>query len=96
MAVWGAFRGVFLSSIGALLTGVAMLKGGMFTLRTARVGIAGSTLLVTYTICATFAPFTTPALMVVALPGGLMMMAWNVMVARRLLALANTPNVAAE
>ena len=80
----GAFMGFFLSSIGALLMGIAMLAGQVFGRVTAWVGIVGITLLIVYTIGSTFAVASPETMMAIALPGGLLAMAWNVLVARKL------------
>jgi hypothetical protein len=80
----GAFMGFFLSSIGTLLMGLAMLIGRVFSRVTAWVGIVGITLLIIYTIGSTFVPGAGAAMMAIALPGGVLMMAWNVMVAKKL------------
>jgi hypothetical protein len=84
----GAFMGFFLSSIGTLLMGLAMLKGRVFTRATSWLGIVGITLLIIYTIGSTFVPESGPefgaAMMAIALPGGVLMMVWNVMVAKKL------------
>jgi hypothetical protein len=84
----GAFMGFFLSSVGTLLMGFAMLKGRVFARVTAWVGIVGITLLVIYTIGSTFIPEVEAAMMAFALPGGVLMMAWNVLVARKLFQLS--------
>ena len=80
----GAFMGVFLSSIGALLMGLAMLTGRVFSRVTACLGIVGITVLIIYAFGSTFVPESRQAMMVIAISGGVLMMAWNVMVARRL------------
>lgn len=84
----GAFLGFFLSSIGTLLMGFAMLNGKVFNRVTAWVGIFGITLLTIYIIVSTFVPGSGEAMMVVAMPGGLLMLGWNVMVARKLFQLS--------
>ena len=80
----GTFMGFILSSIGTLLMGLAMLKGLAFTRATACVGIVGITLLIIYIIGSTFVPEAGTAMMAIALPGGVLMMVWNVMVAKKL------------
>ncbi|MCJ7737003.1 MAG: DUF4386 domain-containing protein [Anaerolineae bacterium] len=80
----GAFMGFFLSSIGTLLMGLAMLKGRVFTSGTSWVGMVGITLLIIYIIGSTFVPESGAAMMAIALPGGVLMMVWNVMVAKKL------------
>jgi hypothetical protein len=66
--------GFFLSSIGTLLMGLAMLAGRVFSRVTAWVGIVGITLLMVYTVGSTFLSEPGEAMMVVAMPGGLLMM----------------------
>lgn len=83
----GAFTGFFLSSIGTLLMTIAMFKGRIFERATAYTGMIGISLLLVYIIGSTFSPRPTGILMAVAMPGGLLMIAWNVMVARKLLQL---------
>ena len=80
----GAFMGFFLSSIGTLLFGLVMLVGRVFSRVTAWVGIVGIILLIIYTIGATFVPESGASMIVIALPGGVLMMVWNVMVAKKL------------
>ena len=66
----------------------AMLKGRVFSRATAYVGMVGIALLIVYIVGVTFLPTTGPLLMAIALPGGLLMIAWNVMVAARLFRLS--------
>lgn len=80
----GVFMGFFLSSLGTLLMGLAMLKGHVFARSTAWVGLVGITLLIIYIIGSTFMSAPSIAMMVIALPGGVLMMVWNAMVAREL------------
>lgn len=86
----GAFAGFFLSSVGTLLMALAMLEGKVFSRLAAWTGITGTSLLLVYVVGTTFALAPTGVLMVVAMPGGLMMIAWNIMVARKLFRLAAT------
>ena len=85
---FGAFAGFFLSEIGTLITALAMLLGGVFTRRTAWLGIVGAASLTVYSVAMTFVPGAERAVMALAAPGGLMMIAWNLLVARRLWQLA--------
>jgi hypothetical protein len=80
----GAFAGFFLRSIGSLLMGVTMLKGRVFTRVTAWVGIVGMALLGVYVIGSTFVPGSEAVMMALAMPGGILMIAWNIMVAKKL------------
>ena len=47
----------------------------------------GISLLMAYTIVFTFVPEPGAAMMVLAMPGGLLMLVWNVLIARKLLQL---------
>lgn len=80
----GVFMGFFLSSLGTLLMGLAMLKGDVFARSTAWVGLVGITLLMVYIIGSTFISDPGVTMMAIALPGGVLMMVWNAMVAREL------------
>ncbi len=84
----GAFSGFFLSSMGTLLMAVAMLEGGVFGRLVSWTGIVGMSLLLVYVVGTAFALAPTGLLVIVAMPGGLMMIAWYVMVARKLFRLA--------
>ena len=85
----GAFPGFFLSSIGTFVMAFATLKGRLFSRATACVGVTGIALLIIYIAGVTFLPVTGPFLMAIALPGGLLMIAWNVMVAAKLFRLSS-------
>lgn len=84
----GAFMGFFLSSLGTLLLGVAMLRGRVFGRAAGWLAVVGAALMAGYTVGTTFAPTTTETMMALAVPGGLLVMAWNVIVAVKLLRLA--------
>lgn len=84
----GAFAGFLLPSVGALLMALAMLEGRVFGRLAAWTGIAGTSLLLVYVVGTTFVLAPSGVLMMVAMPGGLMMIAWNVMVAKKLFRLA--------
>jgi hypothetical protein len=88
----GAFMGFFLSSIGTLLMTVAMLRGRLFGRAAAYTGMIGISLLLVYIIGSTFTREPSGILMAMAMPGGLLMIAWNVMVARGLLQMGNVAN----
>lgn len=80
----GAFPGFLLSSLGTLFMTVAMVKGRIFSRRTSYLGMAGISLLIVYIAGATFLPEARGPMLALALPGGLLMIAWNVLVALRL------------
>lgn len=86
----GAFAGFFLSSVGTLFMALAMLEGKVFSRLAAWIGVAGTSLLLVYVVGTTFALAPIGVLLVVAMPGGLMMIAWNIMVAKKLFRLSAT------
>lgn len=84
----GSYPGFLLSEIGTLLMALSMLRGRVFSRATAITGVAGTLVLTAYSTISTFAPHLSGAVMAIAAPGGLLMMGWNALVARRLVALA--------
>jgi hypothetical protein len=83
----GAFAGFVLSTIASLTMAYTMLKGKIFSKAAAYVGLAGFTMLLLYTILITFVTKADSIIMLVAMPGGILAMAWNTMVAKKLLQL---------
>ena len=86
----GSLPGLVLPSLGQVLMSVAMLRGGVFGRATAWTGISGFALLLVFTVWTTFVPGALGTAVLVALPAGLLLLAWNVLVARRLFQLAGT------
>lgn len=86
----GAFPGFFISEVGTLLAAIAMLAGGVFSRKSGWIGIAGVLLLVVYTAVYTFVAAEESVMMALAIPGGLLMIVWYVLVGRRLLQLRTT------
>lgn len=80
----GFFLGLFLSSLGTLLMDLVILTGRIFSRFTGWVGLVGIGLLMIYTIVFTFVPEPGPAIVIFAVPGGILMMVWNVLIARKL------------
>lgn len=85
----GAFPGFLLLEIGALVFALAMLRG-VFTRVTAWLGVIGATSLGAYSVLMTFAVVPPQTVLGQAAPGGLAMIAWQVLVARRFVQLANS------
>lgn len=85
---FGSYPGFFLSEVGTLLTGIALLRSRAFGLAAAWVGIVGVTVLLGYTTAYTFVSATDSLIMLAAIPGGLLMIAWYVLVGRQLLSQA--------
>lgn len=87
----GAFLGFFLSSAASLLLMAVMLRGSVFPRRLALTGLAGTTLLLIFTITATFIPALFDLVMPLAILGGLLMLVWNISVALSLFRLGGAP-----
>jgi hypothetical protein len=80
----GAFMGFLFPSTGGIMMAVVMLRGGIFSKLTAWAGILGSGFLLIFTICATFIPASFDGVMIFAMAGGLLIMAYYIGVSRRL------------
>jgi MFS family permease len=92
----GAFVGSFLSSMGTLLMTVAMFKGRVFGRAAASTGMLGVSLLLVYLIGSTLTSQSSAILMAVAMPGGFLMIAWNLIVAKKLLQLGHAADDQAQ
>ena len=79
----GAFPGFFFNEAAGILMGLVMLRSGLFGKLTGWVGLLGFTCLLIFTIWATFVPVFYDAAMTAAIVGGLLSMAWYILVARR-------------
>lgn len=84
----GFLPGFFLPNIGSLILSAAMLDGKVFSSKVAWIGIAGSVLLMAYTLLVTFVPVVKEMATAFSMPGGLLMMAWMILYTIRLLKLA--------
>ena len=80
----GSFVGFFLTEVGGIVMGVTMLRSRVFGRLNAWAGIAGSSLLLAFTVWATFVPAAFRRAMPLAMGGGILSMAWNILTARRL------------
>lgn len=81
---FGAFPGFLLSEVGTLVVALAMLRGRVFGRVTAWLGILGASALVLYSIAMTFTTVSDSLVVAFAAPGGLLLIAWQVLVARGL------------
>lgn len=81
----GSFLGFTLSTIANLIMAYIMLKGRIFSKATAYVGFIGFAMLLIYTIAITFISKSGNIIMALAMPGGILALVWNVMVAKKLL-----------
>lgn len=80
----GSLVGFVLTSLAQISMSVVMLRGDMFGRTTAYTGIVGFALLLVFTVWTTLAPGALDAAVVIAVPAGLLVVAWNVLVAWRL------------
>jgi len=70
----------------------AVLVGNIFSRVTAYLGIAGNALMLVYFALVTFVPGADKSALALAMPGGLLIMAWMVLFALRLFHLAGSPS----
>lgn len=84
----GVFFSFLIPNIGGLVISIAMLKGKVFSATNSWLGILGSALLLVYVILVTFAPSVREMATLVAMPGGLMLLAWMIMITIRLFSLS--------
>jgi hypothetical protein len=84
----GTFLAFALSEIASILMALVMLRGKVFSPATAYVGMLGFTLMLVFEILSSFVPALFDAAMLFAMGGGLLSMAWYILVARRLFQLA--------
>lgn len=83
----GAFIGFLLPNIAGMVMSFAMLKGNIFGKVNSYAGILGSLLLTIYIILVTFNTDAKDKAMLFAMPGGILVLIWMVLTARRLVSL---------
>lgn len=84
----GTFIAFFLGELAGILMSVVMLKGRIFSKATALIGMIGFSLLMIYEVCASFLPALSGVAMIFAMLGGILNVAWLILLGRRLLRLA--------
>ena len=87
----GTFLGFFLSEIAGIMISLVMLRSKIFSKVTAYVGIFGFGFLLIFECFASFAAGTSTMALTLAMFGGLLSMAWYVLIALRLFQLGQTP-----
>jgi hypothetical protein len=87
----GVLAGFLLSSIANLILCGAMLASGIFSRATGIIGICGNLLLGVYLILVTFLPSVQGVALALAAPGGLMAIAWLLLMSARLFRLSLAP-----
>jgi hypothetical protein len=70
----GSFAEFFLTEVGGIVMGITMLRSRVFGRLNAWAGIAGSSLLLAFTVWATFVPAAFRKVMVLAMGGGILSM----------------------
>jgi len=80
----GAFMGFLLSTLASLVMAYTMLKGKVFSKAAACIGLIGFTMLLFYTIIIAFVSKSNNIIMLLAMPGGILAIAWNIIVAKKL------------
>lgn len=79
----GTFLAFILSEIGGILMGLVALRGKIFNRAAALAGAGGYGFLFLYEILASFVPSSADVALIFAMAGGLLNMAWYILVARR-------------
>lgn len=85
----GTFIAFFLSEVAGIWISVVMLRSKVFTPLNAYFGILGFGLLLIFEICSSFVPTLSDVVLIFAMGGGLLSMAWYILIARRLFDLGN-------
>jgi hypothetical protein len=92
----GTFLAFFLNELAGLIVSLVMLRSGVFNKLTAWLGIVGFGCLMVFDINSTFFLGTTDAAIMFATFGGLLSMAWYIIVALRFFKLAAEDDSAAN
>jgi len=88
----GVFFGFVLSTTAALLMSLVMLKGRIFSKVNSYAGIVGNALMLVYVVLVTFALAVKNMATAFAMPGGLLLLVWLVMLTIRLFQLGSLKN----
>lgn len=86
----GVFIGFVLPTLANVMMSAVMLKGRIFSRINAYAGLVGNCLMVLYLILVTFSPAVESLALIIAMPGGLLVMVWMIMYAVRLLKLGRS------
>jgi len=80
----GTFIGFFLSEVAGILMSFVMLRMKVFSKPSGYIGVLGFSLLLIFDICSSFVPAFSDVVLIFAMGGGLLSMAWYILIARRL------------
>lgn len=84
----GSFFAFFIPNAAILLISAVMLKGGIFGKINSWTGIAGAAFMIIYTFAVKFTDISGSVKILIAMPGGLCMMAWIVLMTVRMFRLS--------
>lgn len=79
----GTFIGLILAQIAGILITIGMLRGSVFGRWTGRIGLVGFSLMVVFFTLTAFVPEHYDTAMLVAMPAGLVLIVYQIMLARR-------------
>lgn len=88
----GVFIGFALPTFANILMSHVMIQGKIFTKATSYIGFVGNILMLLYIILVTFYPVVEKVALMIAMPGGLLVMAWMIMFMIKLLKLRLSEN----
>jgi hypothetical protein len=80
----GTFLGFFLSEVAGMIISIVMLRGKVFSKVTAYLGILVFGSFLIFEISSSFVHVLSNVAMIFAMSGGILSMAWYVLIARRL------------
>jgi len=89
----GTFLGFFLSEAAGIMISIVILQSGVFTKATGIVGILAFTFMMFFEFISSFFMGLTNAALLIAMCGGILTMAWYIMIALRLFRLSKTDNL---
>ena len=87
----GTFLGFFLSEVAGVVISIVMLRSKIFNNVTAYAGLLGFGILLVFEFFASFVSGLSEVTMTLAMFGGLLSMAWYILIARRLFQLGQNP-----
>lgn len=85
----GVFIGFLLPTLASLVISFVMFRGNIFSKVNSWLGIVGNVLMMVYIILVTFAPAVKQMAMLFAMPGGLLLVAWMILLTIRLFRLGS-------
>jgi hypothetical protein len=88
----GALPAFVLTALAGVAMSIAMIRGGRFARWASFGGLAGNVLLLGYLVVVTFVPGASKQAMALAMPGGLLALAWMVAMVVGLARLARAPS----